>query len=139
MYYNPETKETISKEALQNLLNASFPEGTILIDGWHLIDEKTLYPHLLEGQYAEHTGIAFEDGKWCRTYAVRTTAKPVDVPEQAMEQASESEDVIQAQAEKIALLEQAVADLGQMVSNLEDYRIFFEKRLETQPDESTEE
>lgn len=117
MYYNPETKESISKEALQNLLNASFPEGTSFIDGWHLIDEKTLYPHLLEDQYAEPTGIVFEQDRWCRTYAVRTLAEPKE-PNPA------TEDIIKAQAEKIILLEKAVEDLAQMVSNLEDYRIF---------------
>lgn len=131
MYYNPETKETISKEALQNLLNASFPEGTLLIDGWHLIDEKTLHPHLLEGQFAEPTGLAFEDGKWCRTYAVRTAVEPKK-PEPA------AEDVIKEQSEKIVLLEKAVQDLAQMVSNLEDYRILYEQEREQSP-EGTEE
>lgn len=115
MYYNPETKETISKEALQNLLNASFPEGTLLIDGWHLINEKLLYPHLLDGQFAEPTGLMFEQGFWCRTYAVRTATRLNDFD-------PTSEDIIKAQSEKIVLLEKAVEDLAQMVSNLEDYR-----------------
>ena len=115
MYYNPETKETISKEALQNLLNASFPQGTLLIDGWHLVDEKALYPHLLEGQYAEPTGIIENGGAYARSYAVRRHAKPIEID-------ADSESIIKTQAEKISLLEAAVQDLAQMVSNLEGYR-----------------
>jgi hypothetical protein len=130
MYYNPETKESLSKEALQNLLNASFPEGTLLIDGWHLIDENTLYPHLLEGQFVEQTGLVFEQNKWCRTYAVRTTSE-------SKGSESTTEDIIKTQAEKIVLLEKAVEDLAQMVSNLEEYNRFGKK--ENIVDESTEE
>lgn len=103
MYYNPETNECLSKEEVKLKVNASFPDGTEEVAGWHLIDEEMLHPHLLEDQIAVPTGIAFENDKWVRTYAVKQKMK---LPE--------TEDL----HEKYAVLETAFLELAQIVSDL---------------------
>ena len=50
MYYNPETKEMLSAEEVKLKINTSFPEKTEEVFGWHLIDERMFYPHLLDNQ-----------------------------------------------------------------------------------------
>ena len=39
MYYNPNTKESLSLMELRKRLNASIPRGTETVDGWYLIHD----------------------------------------------------------------------------------------------------
>jgi hypothetical protein len=119
MYYNPTTKETLSAEETKIKVNASFPEGTEEVFGWHLIDERFLYPHLLENQYAVPTGIDFVEGKYVRTYAVKERKAPV--------QPSMEETTIE---QRFLVLENAIMDLARMMSNPEEYRRLLEKQVQ---------
>ncbi len=118
MYYNPETKDTASREDLMVQFNASIPESAEEVNGWHLIDESILYPSLENGQTAVAEGIELHDGKYARTYSVK------DIPAPS---APVTDDSLEA---KYARLEQAFLDLAQMVSNLEDYRMLAEQKKE---------
>ncbi len=118
MYYNPETKDTASREDLMVQFNASIPESAEEVNGWHLIDESILYPSLENGQTAVAEGIELHDGKYARTYSVK------DIPAPS---APVTDDSLAA---KYARLEQAFLDLAQMVSNLEDYRMLAEQEKE---------
>ena len=121
MYYNPATKETLSAEETKIKVNASFPEGTEEVFGWHLIDEKLLYPHLLENQYAIPTGIDFIEGKYARTYAVKERKVPVEPSMQGM-----------TIEQKYAMLENAVMDLARMMSDPNSYRQMLEEQAHRQ-------
>ena len=118
MYYNRETKETSSREDLMVQFNASIPESAEEVNGWHLIDEQTLYPSLEANQIAIPEGIELNDGKYARAYSVK------DIP------APSTPDVDETLEAKYARLEQAFLDLAQMVSNLEDYRMHVEQEKE---------
>lgn len=118
MYYNPETKDTASREDLMVQFNASIPESAEEVNGWHLIDEQILYPSLENGQIAVAEGIELYDGKYACTYSVK------DVSATSAPMTDESLEV------KYARLEQAFLDLAQMVSNLEDYRMLAEREKE---------
>lgn len=118
MYYNPETKKTASKEEIMVLFNASFPDTTEEINGWHLVDESVLYPALEVDQIAVAEGIELHDGRYVRTYSVKDAPAPAVTP------------VDESLEAKYARLEQAFLDLAQMVSNLEDYRMLYEKEKE---------
>ncbi len=118
MYYNPETKETSSREDMMVQFNASIPESAEEVNGWHLIDEQALYPSLEVNQIAIPEGIELHNGKYARAYSVK------DVPAPS---APAADDSLEA---KYARLEQAFLDLAQMVSNLEDYRMLAEQEKE---------
>lgn len=118
MYYNPETKDTASREDLMVQFNASIPESAEEVNGWHLIDESILYPSLENGQTAIAEGIELHDGKYARTYSVKDASAP---------SAPVTDDSLEA---KYARLEQAFLDLAQMVSNLEEYRMLAEREKE---------
>ena len=117
MYYNPETKNTASKEEIMVLFNASFPDTTSEINGWHLVDETALYPSLEQNQIAVPEGIEERNGTYVRTYSVKEIQNPKTV----------DDDDLQAKYER---LEKAFMDLAQMVSNLEDYRMLYEREKE---------
>lgn len=123
MYYNPETKETLSAEETKIKVNASFPEGTKEVFGWHLIDERMLYPHLLESQYAVPTGIDCIEGIYARTYAVKERKILDDLPmkELSLEQ-------------KYAMLENALLDLARMMSDPERYRQMMDEQAHRKED-----
>lgn len=114
MYYNPSTKEVLSSQELKNRLNASFPETTEEVQGWFLIDKTSKYPSLEPDQYAVEDSIKKIKGKYVQTYTVNTrpSASSLSVND----------------SNKIALLEKAIEDLAQMVSNLEEYRIWKEQQ-----------
>lgn len=114
-YYNPETGQAMAKQMLQNYLNASFPEGTPEILGWHLVDEEAKRPSLSEGQKAVKDGIVLENGKYCQTYSVAENEAVSQI------QGGTAED-----GGRLAILERAVAELAQMMSNFEDYRAYRE-------------
>ena len=118
MYYNPETKDTASREDLMVQFNASIPESAEEVNGWHLIDESILYPSLENGQTAIAEGIELHNGKYARTYSVK------DAPALSTPIADDSLEA------KYARLEQAFLDLAQMVSNLEEYRMLAEREKE---------
>ena len=118
MYYNPETKDTASKEELMVLFNASIPDSAEEVNGWHLIDESILYPVLETNQIAVQEGIELHDGRYVRTYSVKDAPAPATAP------------VDESLEAKYARLEQAFLDLAQMVSNLEDYRMLYERERE---------
>ena len=118
MYYNPETQKTASKEEIMVLFNASFPDTTEEVNGWHLIDESILYPALEANQIAIQEGIELHDGRYARTYSVKDAPAPAPAP---------VDDSLEA---KYARLEQAFLELSQMVSNLEEYRMLYERERE---------
>ena len=120
MYYNPETRQTMMKQMLQNHINASFPDGTDEILGWHLVDEEAKRPALEEGQKAVKSEIILEDGKYFQTYAVEENEAIQNVQSNAMQDSS-----------RIATLERAVVELAQMMSNFEDYRAYREETERT--------
>ena len=120
MYYNPETKKTASKEEIMVLFNASFPDTTEEINGWHLVDESILYPALEANQIAVQEGIELHEGRYARTYSVKDAPAP----------ASSSVPMDDSLEAKYARLEQAFLELSQMVSNLEDYRMLYERERE---------
>ena len=121
MYYNPSTKETLSAEETTLRVNASFPEGTEEVFGWHLIDERMLYPHLLESQYAVPTGIDCIEGRYARTYAVKERKIPEDTPLNRL-----------PIEERYAFLENAVLDLARMMSDPEGYRQMIDEQAHMQ-------
>lgn len=103
MYYNPETKETLSREEIKSLFRSSFPEGTEEVFGWHLVDKSALLPSLEDGQTAVPTEIVLHEGRWCQAYRAGELPKP-------------QEDL----EARCRMLEQALLDLAQTVSNLRD-------------------
>jgi len=115
MYYNPETKETVSREDLMVQFNASIPESAEEVNGWHLIDEQILYPNLEANQIAVPEGIELHDGTYARAYSVK------DIPTSTKDEVDET---LEARYNR---LEQAFLDLAQLVSNLEEYRMQAEK------------
>lgn len=125
MYYNPSTKEIRTKEEVKLIVNASFPDNTLEIDGWYLIDETSLYPYIDEYHVAVQSGIEYNEGRWARTYAV----KPLSISNSDSLDASNiaASDYIELQ-KKYSILEKAVSDLGQIVSNLEMYRLLAESK-----------
>lgn len=129
MYYNPETKDTASREDLMVQFNASIPESAEEVNGWHLIDEQILYPSLENGQTAIAEGIELHDGKYARTYSVKDASVPSVQPI--------ADESLEA---KYARLEQAFLDLAQMVSNLEEYRMVAEREKEeaSNPEQNAE-
>jgi len=130
MYYNPSTKEILSSQDLKNLLNASFPETTEEVQGWFLIDKTSKYPSLEPDQYATEDSIQEFNGKYVQTYAVHT--RPA---------ASSSSLTPTDESDRVALLEKAVKDLAQMISNLEEYRVWKERQEagETDPENEPKE
>ena len=118
MYYNPETKDTASREDLMVQFNASIPESAEEVNGWHLIDEQILYPSLSANQIAISKGIELHEGKYARVYSVQ------DIPAPSASVVDESLEA------KYTRLEQAFLDLAQMVSNLEEYRMLAEREKE---------
>lgn len=104
------------KQMLQNHINASFPDGTEEILGWHLVDEEAKRPVLGDGQKAVKSEIILEDGKYFQTYAVEENEAIQNVQSNAMQDSS-----------RIAILERAVVELAQMMSNFEDYRAYREE------------
>ena len=119
MYYNPETQKTASKEDLMVLFNASIPDAADEVNGWHLIDETALYPVLEPNQTAVQEGIELRDGRYVRTYSVKE-----------VQPAAHSEPVDESLEARYERLEKAFLDLAQMVSNLEDYRMLYERERE---------
>ena len=114
-YYNPENGQTMGKQMLQNHLNASFPEGTPEILGWHLVNEEAKRPQLENGQKTVKDEIVLENGQYFQTYSI--------VENEAISQLSGGNGEDNG---RIAILERAVAELAQMVSNFEDYRVYNE-------------
>lgn len=127
MYYNPETQKTASKEDLMVLFNASIPDAADEVNGWHLIDETTLYPVLESNQTAVQEGIELRDGRYVRTYSVKEV--------QPAPQSGTVDESLEARYER---LEKAFLDLAQMVSNLEDYRMLYEREREEASQNSEE-
>ena len=103
MYYNPETKETLSREEIKFLFHSSFPEGTEEVFGWYLIDKSALIPSLEDGQTAIPTEIVLHEGRWCQAYRAGELPKP-------------QEDL----EARCRMLEQALVDLAQTVSDLRE-------------------
>lgn len=130
MYYNPEKKKTASKEDIMVLLNASFPDSTAEIGGWHLVDENLLYPSLEQNQIAVPESIELHDGIYARTYSIKEQVTPIP---------SYSEDGEESLQEKYERLEQAFLELAQVVSNLEDYRMLAEREKEEEAGQSESE
>ena len=119
MYYNPETKQILDVQDVRNLLNISFPDGMLDIGDWHFLDEESRRPAREKGKTILKDEIVKEDGKYFQIYKTIDVQEPAnDIPVQ------------QNVEQKVEFLEKAMLDVAQMVSNLEDYRMFFEKRLE---------
>jgi hypothetical protein len=114
MYYNPSTEEVLSVQDLRNLVNASFPDSTEEVHGWFLIDRTSAYPSLQQNQYAVEGPVKKIKGKYVQTYEVKTVQSPSVQP---------SED-----PDRMEILEKAIQDLAQMVSNLEEYRVWKESQ-----------
>lgn len=127
MYYNPETKKTASKEELMVLFNASIPDTAEEVNGWLLVDEQAFYPVLQENQIAVPEGIEVRDGKCIRTYSIKD-----GIPSNP---SSYSDESLEA---RYSRLEQAFLDLAQMVSNLEDYRMLYEREREEEANQNPE-
>lgn len=67
MYYNPDTKETKSRDELKALFNASIPYDTEQVgEDWFLIVDGV--QEYREGMNAFEDGLKLIDGKWTRTY-----------------------------------------------------------------------
>ncbi len=107
MYYNPESRKTAFKEDLMVQFNASIPELTEEFNGWHLVDEQILYPHLKENQIAIPENIKFYKGNYAQTYSIKQVNPIVDASIKA----------------KYTRLENAFIELAQIVTNFEEYRI----------------
>lgn len=118
MYYNPETKEILDSQKLRNLLNVSFPEGIEQVQNWYLIDQNSERPQIGPDQTLIKDQILEIGGRYVQTYTIKTLPS------------SPLPDIDSTMEERINFLEDAMADLAQMVSNLEDYRIFYESQLE---------
>ncbi len=119
MYYNPETKEIISQKDLKNKFNCSFPDGTEIVYDYFLIHDN--YPQLKQNQYALKDEIKIIDKFYTQTYIIKEN-------ENTFIPTTNDTDL----AKKVALLEKAVIDLGQMISNLEDYRKYYEQQKENE-------
>ena len=100
MYYNPETKETLDAQSLRNRLNVSFPDGRKQVRNWHFVDQKSMLPKLKKSQIPVRDGIVEKDGTFFQAY------RTADVSESRTD------------AERIALLEAALADLANLVSSI---------------------
>ena len=99
MYYNQVTKKILSRRSLKNLINCSIPVGQESVGDWLLIHDEI--PGPLEGKILVKDSIEVVDGVAVQKY------KYEDVP-------IESSD-----SDRILLLENAVMDLAQIVSDLE--------------------
>lgn len=117
MYYNQSTMETAVSDEVRRATNCSFAEGTESVGDWLFVHEEM--PAAPEGKMAVPGRIEVRDGKAYRTYEM------ADAPK-----APESRE----DADRMAVLERAVMDLAQMVSNLEEYRMLAERQAEEQPE-----
>ena len=68
MYYNPQTKEIITKSELQNKLNCSFPDWTETVGDYFLIHSDNI-----PGTNAE---IVFKDNKYVQTHIPIEPSQP---------------------------------------------------------------
>ena len=75
MYYNPQTKETVSEDALKRLLHASFPQNEEEVNGWHLLCSDPM-PAVQDGQSIVQDEIVFRNGKYFQTYKTIGIPKP---------------------------------------------------------------
>lgn len=113
MYYNQSTMETAISDEVRRATNCSFAEGTETVGDWLFVHEEM--PAAPEGKMAVPGRVEVRDGKAYRTYEMADAPK---VPE------------AREDADRMTVLEQAVMDLAQMVSNLEEYRMLAEREKE---------
>lgn len=102
MYYNPETKETISQDDLKRLLNASIPDSIEEVNGWHFVHNGSS-PDMQPGQSIVPDEIVLRDGIYVQTYKI------VDASEQPVVNAS-IED-------RMAAIESGLIELAQMMTS----------------------
>lgn len=126
MYYNPYTQEILDRNNLKNKINTSFPEGTENVGDWFLMHDD--YPHLEENQIATKSDIVLRDGIYVQTYTISQKPNVIN----NINNLEVSEDL----ESRVKLLEKGIMDIAQWVSNLEDYRIYFENKLENREEEN---
>lgn len=105
MYYNPDTQEKLSRTELKSLLNASFPQDAEEVGGWHLLHNGSA-PEVQEGQSIAASAIELVDGKYVQTWEVSGTA------------VEESAEDVTGTETRIAALEDAIAELAEILSEV---------------------
>ena len=75
MYYNPTTREKITRDELKRRLNASFLGRQESIDGWVLLHNGRV-PETQSGQSAVPAAVEFVDGRYVQTYEVSGSPQP---------------------------------------------------------------
>ena len=72
-YFNPLTKEIVSKRDLTVLLNMSVPDGTGKIGDWWLLHEgERPYGFDVDEQRVAEGEIVFADGRYVQTYVLES-------------------------------------------------------------------
>lgn len=114
MYYNPDIKQTLSDQDLKNLLNVSFPEGREQVQEWLLVHDNVPDPE--EGKISVKTGIKMQDGISMQTYI----REDVSIDEEGFEDNSSEElfSRLEQITERFAIIDGAIKDLAEMISNL---------------------
>jgi hypothetical protein len=100
MYYNQITKKILSRRDLKNLINCSIPSGQETIGDWLLIHDEI--PERQEGKIIVKDSVEIVDGIAVQMYRYD------DLPNENIDE-----------YDRISLLENAVMDLAQIVSDLE--------------------
>ncbi len=117
MYYNQITKKILSRRDLKNLINCSIPSGQENIGDWFLIHDEI--PERQEGKIIVKDSVEIVDGVAVQMYRYD------DLP-------TESESI--NEDDRISLLENAVMDLAQIVSDIEYRRNNSENLMDEQND-----
>ncbi len=104
MYYNQITKKKMSRQDLKNLINCSIPANQESIGDWLLIHDEI--PERQDGKILMKDYIDVRDGVAIQVY------KYIDIPDDS----NDEED-------RISILENAVMELAQIISNIEYDRL----------------
>lgn len=130
-YFNPLTKEIVSKRDLTVLLNMSVPDGTGKIGDWWLLHEgERPYGFDVDEQRVAEGEIVFADGRYVQTYVLES------LPEEAVVAAK----LRRAKERRALSVSSAVVEIDGLVFNASldsIYRmnaVLFAAQLDAKPD-----
>lgn len=130
-YFNPLTKEIVSKRDLTVLLNMSVPDGTGKIGNWWLLHEgERPYGFDVDEQRVAEGEIVFADGRYVQTYVLES------LPEEAVVAAK----LRRAKERRALSVSSAVVEIDGLVFNASldsIYRmnaVLFAAQLDAKPD-----
>ena len=110
MYYNQNTKTKLSRQSLKKVLHCSIPENQESVGEWLLIHDEI--PEREDGKIIVKDSIEIRDGVAVQTY------RYLD----AIDESADEED----DDDRISVIENALMDLAQIISDLESRQFLSE-------------